>query len=708
VTPPAPIRARTGIYNNRFVLFVNDEPAFPMLYALTGGGWRTWEDPPRRNIRNFAEQGFRLFQIDIYLRDLWAEDGSLDMDRARRCVRGVTDQISHAVVFIRLNLDAPFWWIDRYPEECVGYSDGELDEEFKVDQCDHIRRQSFASDRWRRETAEKVVAFLNALSASPEGDAIGGFHVAGGAWGEWFWFGFPHEPDTGAAMTQYFRAWLRSAYGNSKALQTAWGDASATFETAVVPGMEPRTKTQAGVFRDPRQERWVIDYGRCHQECLIEAIESFCRLVKETWPRPTVTGVFYAYFCHIYDMVSGGHLESTRALESPWIDYFSSPVSYELDSLLLGGSGHFRCLTATLRAHGKLWLNEMDQATPLGDSFKRPEPFLPASLDDAIQRHRRNTAHCYTLGQGMWFYDFGPEGSGGWWDHPELLAEVRRLRELGDARMETPWQSAADVLLVYDTQCFYYLGLQRHNVDPVALPSINRTIAEAYRSGAIFDTVHIDDLPRIDLAPYKVVVFAYTPFLTDERRSGIRERVACDGRTIIWTCAPGYTDGETLDLGRMSDLIGMQLGLMHARAPRELHVPADTFRAGFPDVFYGIDQPFVPFFHVDDDRAETVGRYTGGRFVALARRAFDDHIAWFCGLPLRNPCLMRELFRAGGAHIWSEHNDALFASADLLCVHTHAGGDRRFMLPSGTALAMTLAVGSTTLIDATTGEVVLG
>ncbi|HOS03726.1 MAG TPA: hypothetical protein PKZ01_11650, partial [Candidatus Hydrogenedentes bacterium] len=120
-----------------------------------------------------------------------------------------------------------------------------------------------------------------------------------------------------------------------------------------------------------------------------------------------------------------------------------------------------------------------------------------------------------------------------------------------------------------------YLGLQRHNVDPVALPSINRTIAEAYRSGAIFDTVHIDDLPRIDLAPYKVVVFAYTPFLTDERRSGIRERVACDGRTIIWTCAPGYTDGETLDLGRMSDLIGMQLGLMHARAPRELHVPAD-------------------------------------------------------------------------------------------------------------------------------------
>ena len=52
-----------------------------------------------------------------------------------------------------------------------------------------------------------------------------GLHLSGGIYGEWHYWGFidpDPDPDTGPAMTRYFRQWLRTKYKTDKALQMAW------------------------------------------------------------------------------------------------------------------------------------------------------------------------------------------------------------------------------------------------------------------------------------------------------------------------------------------------------------------------------------------------------------------------------------------------------------------------------------------------------
>ena len=52
-----------------------------------------------RNLHNFAQAGVRLFQVDLYLEDIWlAGRDTLDMAKARRQVRGVLDQCPDASV----------------------------------------------------------------------------------------------------------------------------------------------------------------------------------------------------------------------------------------------------------------------------------------------------------------------------------------------------------------------------------------------------------------------------------------------------------------------------------------------------------------------------------------------------------------------------------------------------------------------------------
>lgn len=38
-----------------------------------------------------------------------------------------------------------------------------------------------------------------------------------------------------------------------------------------------------------------MDFYKCQQAAIADDIEFFCRIVKEQWGRPVLTGVFYGY-----------------------------------------------------------------------------------------------------------------------------------------------------------------------------------------------------------------------------------------------------------------------------------------------------------------------------------------------------------------------------------------------------------------------------
>ena len=539
----------------------------------------------------------------------------------------------------------------------------------------------------------------------PEGDCLVGLHLGGGVYGEWHYWGFTHQPDTGPAMTAHFRRWLRYKYGSDAALQAAWNDPHVTLATAAVPGLAPRQHTADGMFRDPARERNVIDYYQCQHEVVADDVIHFCRTAKENWPRPLITGLFYGYFLHEPGAMpqTGGHLEEQRILNSPYVDYLSGPLYYELDVRRLGGTGQSRGLLESCRLHGKLWLDEMDQPTALGDAFGRDLPFRQTTIDDSIPVMRRNAVYPLTRGMGLWWYDFGPKGHGGWWDDPRLMAEVGRLKWLFDHRSLTPYRPQADVLLVFDTRTFYFLGGQ-DQTDPISFAAVNSTSADACHSGIMFDTVYLSDLERVDWSRYRAVVFVNTFVLAEAQRRYVAQQVARGGRHLIWLYVPGYCDGRRLSADYVSQTVGIVVEKTGLAGPPKIEVRTN----GLPAVDFQIDRPVQPLLAVKDDAAASLGHYAGTRQVAFARKTLADGTAWFCGLPLRNPGLIREVFRQAGAHIYDEKDDVVYCGSGILCVHTETGGHRSLLLRNGKRMEVDLPPRSTTVLDSETGELLLG
>ena len=463
-------------------LFVNDKPQVPLFYALThayGGRW-SWEEVASRNLNNFAEAGVRLFQVDLYLEDIWLKGrDSLDMTKVRRQVRGVLDQCPDASVVIRLHVNAPFWWNEAHPDECTEYADGPIQTDLRSGAPYHNEQfdvdrplwASMASERWKKQSGEKVVEFCQKLANTYEDQLVVGLHLSGGIYGEWHYWGFiDHDPDTGPAMTRYFRQWLRTKYKTDKALQMAWKTDQFTLATATVPGKADRLLTHDGAFKDPARDRRVIDYFTAQQQVMAEDIVYFCKLAKENWGRKLITGVFYGYLHMTFNRQTvGGHLFVEPILDSPYIDYLAAPQTYWGDSRKVGGSGNSRGLVESTLLHGKLWLDELDNGYLHKDHAPDPVHYQERydSVFHAVQK--RSTWLPLLRGAGLWYYDFGVQKGFGWWDNPRYLETVEQIKKLAEQRLLTPAQlTVANVLYVWSQATFYYANnglLRLHTKD---------------------------------------------------------------------------------------------------------------------------------------------------------------------------------------------------------------------------------------------------
>ena len=699
-----------------------------MFYALTDvpGGRFAWEDVPAHNVRQFARlAGVRLFQFDLPMEHVWREDDTIDLDVARRQIRAALAARADAAVVFRLHVRPPRWWMAKHPEEQTSYLDTATSPEYVAghnrfieDDLKPVPRVSLASEAWRRELGAVVARFLHDLAATPEGNALVGIQVACGVYGEWHYWGFTdHEVDASPAMAAAFRRWLRARYGTDEALRTAWGDAKVSLATAGVPGLDERRAMDDGWFRRPATQQRVIDYYRCQHETVADAILVFCRIVKESWPRPVVTGTFYGYFfaCFGRDQ-AGGHLEVERVLHSPLVDYLAAPGAYYPDAFEVGDPYRSRGLVASARRHGKLWLDEMDQAIPLR-SYADPE--YRKSLAESIAKVRRNVLFGQAGGSGLWFYDFGPSGFSqgpafprttalgvnGWWDDPELLADLGRLRGLLQSRVEKKWRSEADTLAVFDTDSHYYTRSVKEAPDAISHALVNWGALGLYRAGVAFDTVHLADLREMtdaELAPYRVVVFFNTWRMSATDRRLVRERVATGGRDVVFFYAPGYTDGRTNDDAHVRETTGLDLRRAAVAGKATVRTTAEL---GEPIEYSVTDEAVRPLYAVADPGATVLGRFADTDEVAIAEKREATHSTWYAALPAWSPDVFARLFRRTQAHRYSDEGDVVYAGGGLVTVHTKTGGRRTVTLRHGRRVELDLPAGaSTVVLDSATGE----
>lgn len=726
-------------YNGRPTIHVDGIPKPAVFYALTHafGGRFAWEEVAQRNLASFADAGVRLFQVDLHFQDFWLRDQpKLDLGHARRQVRGVLDVCADAAVVLRVHVNAPFWWNEAHPDECTRFADGPVEQRrygppFHHEDGDNDRalRASLASELWRREAGVRVEELCRRLSRTEEGRSVVGIHVAGGIYGEWHYWGFlDHDPDTGPAMTAHFRNWLSAEYGTDQALQEAWGarsdaDAEAwTLANATVPNTDERNRAARGFFRDPVTERRVIDYFTCQQEVVAEDIEYFCRIVRDTWPRRIIIGVFYGYFHMTFNRQSvGGHLCIERILESPYVDYVAAPQTYWSDTRAPGGSGNSRGIVESARLHGKLWMDELDngyqQANPAVDFVR----YMPRNDRRYLQLFKRSTMLPVLRGGGFWYYDFGVAKGYGWWDSPLYLAEVARHNRYFVRLAERPYSSQADVLFVWSMESFFYVKPQPL---PICEGLLDASTEEAFRCGVSGDHVFDFDLEHVSLDQYRAVVFMNVFSLDDERVELIRGRVATNGRTIIWNYLPGAIrpgrrqrpnqdshggrwPGE-FSLARVSHVTGFTL--VEATCP-----PTPTMETtgaiGEATVHY--DDSYDPFLIVADEAAEPLGSLaqpvteepaSARPSTVLARKKSRHATAVFSSLPIRGSDLFRRILEQAGCHVYARGGEVVCARSGLLLVHAAETGRHEITLRGGRTISLEVQGPATLVLDAATGH----
>ncbi|HTF19621.1 MAG TPA: hypothetical protein VK658_16225 [Chryseolinea sp.] len=709
---------KVEVVNGKPAFIINGQPVNPLFYSLTdvpGGRW-SWEELPQYNLKTFCRAGFQLFQVDLFLDHAWKEDGTIDMDITRKQLRGVLDACSNATIFIRFHVNPPRWWQKQHPEENTVYADTNPmpDYEWGVqriieDDEENPTRFSLASQKWLDEVTPKIKSYLEMLATLPEGNAVAGIQVASGVYGEWHYWGFiENEPDISEPMQRYFRNWLKGKYKTDKNLQTAWNDKRVTLTTARVPGVNERVHTGDGIFRNPLQERKVVDYYEAQHVCVADDIIYFCKLVKDHWPRPIITGAFYGYFYAVFGReAAGGHLELQRVLNSAYVDYLSGPGTYYPDAVQPGDAYRSRGLVTSVRLHKKLWLDEMDQQAPL---VPLKDSTFTSSVAKSIGTVRRNVIFPFVNGQGLWFYDFGSSGfnggkrlqdhgSWGWWDEPTLMSDIAALKKLLDQKFTQPFKRAADVLLVHDTKSFYYTGSAR-NASYMGHRANNWIPPAIFKSGVVHDVIHIDDLRLVDLNAYRVIVFVNTWTMDDALRKYVVSTVAKQGRHLVFVYAPAYSNEKGNDKKFVEEIVGMKMKMTNDDIPKAVMVENKKITVS--------DRPVRPFFTVVDDKAQSLGKVDGTSDTGFARKDFADHTSWFISLPPTDPAFWRHVFNEGKAHIYNDQGDVIYEGSGILAIHTNAGGQRKIKLKNNREIDIYLKPYSTTLLDTESGSLLSG
>lgn len=680
-------------HNGTPTLFLDGQPAFDGILWAGAPGLEDYPSGPAA--RCYADAGIHIYTFDVGTQSTleWrgpgeGRDGHFDFSETETRFGRALDNDPDARFHLRVHLDMRAqWWLDLYPDECELTSDGQ-----RV-------FSSFASMVWREQAKDFLRAYIAHFKSIGLDDRIIAYQTGAGGTGEWVKGEGSMASvcaDFSEPMRRYFRTWLRSYYDHDvDAFRSAWADADVTFETADVPPQTAQIETTHHIFRDPAREQAVIDYYRCLADLCADLLIDFHRTVKEETDGQALAGAFYGYIMELawnssffgggtesaYSTTQrSGHLGLARVLRSPYTDFIVSPYSYGFRGI--GGHGCSMPPSESMRLHGKLYMFEDDTRTYLNApdaGYGRVD-----TLEESVAVLQRNFAEILTRGQGIWWLVGASE-------HPHIdpIREpafqplLQQFQTLGTFGLELDRTPASDIAVFLDDESFFYETV-RNDLD---LPLIfQQRLWGLPKLGAPADYYLLDDLLEGRLPPYKLYIFLNAFRLDDARREALARELRRDGRIAVWIYAPGYiNEGPALE--HMTDLTGFRFGKGDNPWGPLMHIIdfEHPITAGLPqDLFWGTNSILGPVFHLEDPDARTLGQvvYSQGRCVpGMGVKEFPDWTSVYVAAPNIPAPVLRGLARFAGAHLYSEAGDVLYATRQLLSVHTVSGGDRTFSLP---------------------------
>jgi len=666
--------------------------------------------PEEKYYRQFAASGVKLFSFNAnaaacdygHSKPTWTAPETWDYSGFDERADRVLAADPHALLLPRVNLGTPRWWLTAHPDDLeVLDGGGTLYRQPNINTTIPKDRPfpSLASPLWRRDIGDALRRLVRHIQTSKYADHVFGYMLTGLDTEEWYhWSSGSHQLAGYSRHTRRaFQEWLRRRYGDVASLRLAWSRPDITFDTVEVPSRCERYDAAAGTFRDPTRAMNVIDFYLFYNDLVPETIDSFARIVREETGGRQVIGAFYAYMYEFRGDPEYGHNALGRLNSSANLDFVMVTSSYGYRSTGTGGE-YERAPSYSVRLHGKLWYHDNDVISFLAPQVLRRVGFGDQnSWETNLQHHLSVLGYAGTVEGTRWMYRrslgfalcHGMYQSyfdlhGGYYDHPELMAEVARLNRVAQASLYYDRSSVSEVLIVADEASCAYATY----ANPMVGDSLLSPQPALIKMGAPADHILLDDLERLNTDRYKLAIVLNAYHLSDDQRGLIRRKLLGSGRWVLWCYAPGTFNGSRRSVEGMRELTGLRI------VPSE-----DTgFAAPRVQVLRGAsplskrlerlaDSPMGPqgkicsLFRVEDPSAVALGVLPGSSQVTLAMKAMSDWTSLYAVTPSLPPTFYRELARAAGVHIYNDRDDTLYANASFITLHANGAGQRTLRIP---------------------------
>lgn len=627
----------------------------------------------RRTHQQFIDAGVKYHTTILH--SGWVADGKWDYTLTDETLDTLLEGNPDILYIPRIKLNVPPDWCRNHPEDTfvyyggprepeeiaalaetelhdylgynslVGYdSNGGKDvwHDDRPNMNGQIGLQSFSSPQWVKDASETLRRLLEHFAASKYAKQIVGVHIAYGMcgetilWGCWSSATSGRRGDFGITNRRRFEAYGIQKYGSREAALAKWGD----FEPPAPIETEIPDATLPELFFEEGSK--VRDYFSFVAETSSAAIEAFCKVIKDSealFGHPMATGAFYGYMYNPYAPISG-HLAIDRLLNSPYVDFISSPKGYH--RCKAGDPGGEQGPSESM-ARKKVWLDEIDCLTHLDQRGGRAD-----DEDDSVTLLWREATKNITHGQGFWWMDLGE----GWYDSPRLMDQITTITKLQQDLKNIPGESAAEILLVVDDMSQRQMSV-RYGLNAGLCFELH---SELKLCGAPVDTLRLRDLFEVSLDKYKMVVFANCFFIDPAQRAFLLDKL--QGKTVVWHYASGIMAPD-YDTANFTALTGFSL--------REIARPDDQFM-GYSTACarYAHSRNHIPgdfpLFTTDiQDGDEIISRYPGGEPMSVKRGN-----VCLCACPSLMAADFRKLAKSAGVTVYADCECAVFADNRLV------------------------------------------
>ena len=711
------LTAKIEQINGRNVFSVNGKPISYAAYAdpIIHGG----EDDWLARIRDFVESGVKIFTLAAPPDDpAWVCGGkplkntgrvSIKLDRQVELVKSL---LPDALFFVRFGDIVP----DGFADENLGHmqkpsnAGDEFDGTFMTawyEEPQKWSQVSLASKLGQEMQNKQYETLINHCESRPWADRLIGYQILAHGEGVTLINVAGHMFDCCDEMQAAFKEWVKRNYADEAALSRAWNDETVSFESVRVPTddewrLERKTAFQ---WADGKQFAKMRDYFKLQRELFMECHKTTIRRIRALLSkRPVLFGIdmakqpmlgwqhnlaFFGYGlnepghdCPNIITASGG-CDIGELLDEPGLDMLVTPADYTARTV--GYAWEAEGIAESMRIRGKALYAENDART-----------FNPGQEDHTIGAFNtpdevnagflRNAAWSLTRGQ----MDYWMIAGGKYFHHPVVQEKgVRAARPLSDLSPSLPYAETehAVAMVIDDFSPMYENGTSGFQ----NLSVLWQRMLGLAHCGIPYRLYLFSDLEKDAMPDYRCYLFPNMFYMDEKRMDLLKSKIFKNGKIAVFGPATGITDGSALSAGWASRVLGVEMELVRRESPRRVIIGGShPIVKNIPSNYvYGDSFPYGPVIIPAKGAVERAGGCVLGESTTFflvnrpglfVRDAGDYKVAWSVAAPIP-ACLLRELARFGGCHVWCEDDEVVQACGNVASIHTAKAGTKTLKLP---------------------------